>query len=301
MKDLIVIAFYKFVDLPEFEELQPRWLKQCQDVGVRGSILLASEGLNGMLAGSREQIDHIVDYLRSDERLGDLETKESQVDTIPFRRMKVRLKEEIVALKVPGIDPRSRVGSYVQPEAWNELIADPDVRVIDTRNDFEVEIGSFQGSENPQTEHFSDFPAYVEGNLDPNRDRKVALFCTGGIRCEKATSYLLEKGFEEVYHLQGGILKYLETIPREQSTWEGECFVFDKRVTLDHDLQPGSYALCHACWQPLNEQMKAQPEYEDGISCPHCIDRLTPEVHASRHERMKQLRLTAERQQRMEG
>jgi UPF0176 protein len=301
VEHLIVIAFYKFVPLPDFEELQAIWLQQCLETGLMGSILLASEGVNGMLAGSREQIDDIVDWLRSDARLNDLETKESLVDAMPFRRMKVRLKPEIVALKVPNIDPRAKVGTYVNPEAWNELISGSDVRVIDTRNDFEVEIGSFKGAENPNTEHFSDFPAYVEEHLDPAKDKKIAMFCTGGIRCEKATSYLLEKGFEEVYHLQGGILKYLETMPQDESLWEGECFVFDNRVTLDHNLQPGSYELCHSCWQPLNDVMKSQTTYEKGISCPRCADKLTPQMRASRQERMKQMTLAAERNRRIES
>lgn len=295
MSDIVVIAFYKFVDLPDYEELQPHFLQRCEDIGVGGSILLAVEGINGMLAGSRQQINEVVAFLRSDPRLSDLETKESFTDSIPFRRMKVRLKQEIVALKVPGIDPRAQVGTYVDPKDWNALISSPDVRVIDTRNDFEVEIGTFKHAEDPQTEDFSDFPEYVEQELDPGKDQKIAMFCTGGIRCEKATSLLLKQGFKEVYHLRGGILKYLEEIPEDESLWEGECFVFDDRVTLDHQLKPGKWEVCRSCWQPLNEDMKASDHYEEGISCPRCYDKLTPRMLARRQEKEKQRKLAIER------
>ena len=211
--------------------------------------------------------------------------------------MKVRLKQEIVALKVPGIDPRDCVGTYVEPQDWNALISDPSVRVIDTRNDFEVEIGTFKGAEDPKTEDFSDFPAFVDQQLDPAKDEKVAMFCTGGIRCEKATSFLLQKGFKEVYHLRGGILKYLEDVPTEESLWEGECFVFDDRVTVDHALKPGDYEVCRSCWQPLSLEMKASEKYREGISCPRCHDTLTPKMLARRLEKEKQRKLSEERGQ----
>jgi len=293
--EIKVIAFYKFVELEDYEEIRhPLW-EYCNGKQVKGSILLAQEGLNGMLAGEPAAIDEVVTHLRSDERLSDLLTKESFSDFQPFRRMKVRLKTEIVRLGVPGINPSCQVGTYVKAADWNDLISDPEVLLIDTRNDFECKLGTFKGAVNPVTDSFSDFPEYAETRLDPDKHKKIAMFCTGGIRCEKSTSYLLSKGFEKVYHLQGGILKYLEDIPAEESMWEGECFVFDDRVTLDHDLNPGQYELCRGCWQPLDEDMKASDKYEEGISCPACYDALTDAKRASRAERNLQFKLRKER------
>lgn len=219
----------------------------CKAHDIGGTILLAEEGINSTIAGSRENIDAVLDYLHQDERLRELTIKESYADFMPFPRMKVRLKQEIVRLKVDGIDPNERVGTYVEPDEWNRLISDPDVIVIDTRNDFEVELGTFQRAVNPHTESFHEFPDFVEQNLDPAKHKKVAMFCTGGIRCEKATSYMLEQGFENVYHLNGGILRYLELVNQDESLWDGECFVFDQRVTVDHDLAPGKAIYCANC------------------------------------------------------
>ncbi|MEI8135141.1 MAG: rhodanese-related sulfurtransferase [bacterium] len=237
--EIVVIAFYKFVPVPDYVELKPTLRSFCMEHGVKGTILLAAEGINGMLGGTRTAIDEFLDYLRSDTRFSDLEWKESYFDTIPYEKMKVRLKREIVGLGVPQVDPLRKVGTYVKPQDWNALISDPDIIVIDTRNNFEVELGTFKGSIDPKTKAFREFPKYVEDHLDPNKNKKVAMFCTGGIRCEKASSYMLDKGFQEVYHLQGGILKYLEEIPKEDSLFEGECFVFDDRITLNHELKKG--------------------------------------------------------------
>ena len=236
----VVIAFYKFVPLPDCEEMRIPLRTFCQQHGVMGTILLANEGINGTIAGSREGIDAVIAHLQSDPRFADFEWKESYHDDMPFEKMKVRLKREIVGLGVPQIDPLRKVGTYVSPEEWNALISDPDVIIVDTRNNYEVELGTFKGAIDPHTKAFREFPKFVEENLDPEKNKKVAMFCTGGIRCEKASSYLLDKGFQEVYHLQGGILKYLETIPSDESLFEGECFVFDERVTLDHQLKKGT-------------------------------------------------------------
>jgi UPF0176 protein len=237
---VVVIAFYKFVPLPDYSEIKPVLRAYLIKQGLKGTILLASEGINGMLAGSREAIDEAISYLHSDPRFSDLEWKESYHEMIPFEKMKVRLKREIVGLGVPQTDPLRKVGTYIPPEKWNDIINDPEVTLIDTRNNFEVELGTFKGAIDPRTKAFREFPAFVEKNLDPHKNKKIAMFCTGGIRCEKASSYMLDKGFEKVYHLQGGILKYLEEIPKEESLFEGECFVFDDRVTLDHELKKGT-------------------------------------------------------------
>ncbi|HEY9642388.1 MAG TPA: rhodanese-related sulfurtransferase [Coleofasciculaceae cyanobacterium] len=230
---LVVATFYKFVHLPDFAAQRSPLLAFCQAHDLRGTILLAAEGINGTLVGSREAIDAVLGYLRSDERLADLEHKESAAEDRVFDRMKVKLKREIVTLGRPDVDPSQQVGTYVEPKAWNALIADPDVIVIDTRNDYEVEIGTFKNAHNPATASFREFPEYVQQNLDPAQHPKVAMFCTGGIRCEKASAYMLSQGFQEVYHLKGGILKYLEEVPSEESVWEGECFVFDDRVSVN--------------------------------------------------------------------
>ncbi|MFO5493303.1 MAG: rhodanese-related sulfurtransferase, partial [Cuspidothrix sp.] len=267
-KNLIVVAaLYKFVSLPDYRELQAPLLSFCRLQEIKGTLLLAQEGINGTIAGYRQQIDAVLAFLRADSRFADLEHKESYTETPPFERMKVRLKKEIVTLGLPEINPNEKVGIYVQPEAWNDLISNPEVTVIDTRNDYEVTIGTFKGAENPQTQTFRDFPQYVKQHLDSSKQKKVALFCTGGIRCEKASSYLLSQGFEEVYHLKGGILKYLEAVPPEESLWEGECFVFDERVAVDHGLEIGSHELCFCCGHPISDADKSSPKYKEGISC----------------------------------
>ncbi|MBL4906646.1 MAG: rhodanese-related sulfurtransferase [Sneathiella sp.] len=290
-----VAALYKFVALPDFEELQPKILKVCLENQINGTLLLAAEGINGTVAGSRSGIEALLDYLKTDPRLSDIKHKEAINEEQPFYRMKVRLKKEIVTLGAPGTDPLEMVGSYVKPENWNELISDPDTLLIDTRNDYEVEVGTFKGAINPNTQTFREFKDYVAQNLDKDKHKKVAMFCTGGIRCEKSTSYLLKEGFEEVYHLDGGILQYLEDIPEEESIWEGECFVFDQRVTVDHNLEKGSYDQCYACRFPITEEEMLSPLYEKGISCPRCHDRLTTSQKNRFKERQKQIELSKER------
>lgn len=290
-KNQVVAALYKFVSLPDFAEKQEPLLSYCQSQGIKGTILLAAEGINGTIAGSRQGVNSVLAFLRSDPRLADLEHKESYSQTQPFERLKVRLKAEIVTMGLPEVDPNQQVGTYVSPQEWNDLISDPEVIVIDTRNDYEVNIGTFKTAQNPQTKSFREFPEYVSNNLDPNQHKKVALFCTGGIRCEKASAFMLSQGFTEVYHLKGGILKYLESVPAEESLWEGECFVFDERVAVRHGLELGSHELCFCCGYPISEQDKASPQYEEGISCPHCFDSLTAEKRLRQQEKWKQYRL----------
>jgi UPF0176 protein len=267
-----VATFYKFIKLADFAERQEPLLAYCQSQGIKGTILLAAEGINGTISGSRAAVDAVLNYLRSDANFADLEVKESIANEQPFERMKVKLKREIVTLGLPEVNPADRVGIYVNPQEWNDLISDPETLTIDTRNAYEVEIGTFEGALNPQTRSFREFPDYVEQNIDPKQYKKVALFCTGGIRCEKATSYLLDRGFSEVYHLKGGILKYLEEVEPEHSLWHGECFVFDERVAVRHGLELGSYAMCQACGYPISECDRVSPQYRVGVSCPHCFD-----------------------------
>ena len=285
---LIVAAFYKFMKIPDYRDKRQPLLDFCQERAIKGTILLAKEGINGTIAGDQEAIDQVIAFLAQDFCLTDLEVKESQTEFMPFDRMKVKLKKEIVTIGLPEVDPTEEVGTYVKPEDWNELISDPEVIVIDTRNDYEVEIGTFSGAINPKTESFRDFPEYTRKNLDPNKHKKVAMFCTGGIRCEKATSYLLDRGFQEVYHLKGGVLKYLAEIPPEESMWEGECFVFDDRVTVKENLEPGNYDLCYACGHPISEADKKSAKYCELLSCPHCFDQLTPEKIARQQQKKQQ-------------
>lgn len=246
MAQTVVCALYEFVTLDDYAAIKPSLLKFMLDHEVRGTLLLAQEGINGTVAGSRQSIDALLDYLRTDSRLKDLSYKESYTDTPPFLRSRVKLKREIVTMGVEGIDPKQSVGTYIKPKDWNKLISDPEVLLVDTRNDYEVQVGTFKNAVNPHTESFREFPEYVKQHLDPQKHKKVAMFCTGGIRCEKSTAYLKEQGFEEVYHLEGGILKYLEDVPEQESLWEGECFVFDERVTVNHSLEKGEYDQCHA-------------------------------------------------------
>ena len=250
---IVVCALYKFVTLENYQDLRQPLLDTMLEHEVKGTLLLANEGINGTIAGSREGIDAVLHHLRSDPRLADLDTKESFDEEQPFYRTKVKLKNEIVTMGVEGIDPKRVVGTYVKPQDWNALISDPDVVLVDTRNDYEVEIGTFKGALDPKTKTFREFPQYVADNLDKARHKKVAMFCTGGIRCEKSTAYLKEQGFDEVYHLEGGILKYLEEVPESESLWEGECFVFDNRVTVDHQLRKGHFDQCHACRLGITE------------------------------------------------
>ena len=295
MSEVVVAALYKFVTLEDYHELREPLLDACRAADIRGTLLLAREGINGTIAGSREGIDQVLAWLRSDPRLEDLDHKESFDDHMPFYRMKVKLKREIVTMGVDGIDPNERVGTYVEPKDWNALVNDPDVVLIDTRNDYEYGIGTFHGALDPHTESFREFPQYVRRHLDPEKNKKVAMFCTGGIRCEKASAFMLKEGFEEVYHLQGGILKYLEQVPKEESTWEGECFVFDNRVAVDHDLQKGQYDQCYGCRHPITEEDKRSDKYQKGICCPLCFDKLTDEQMARFRERQKQMELAEQR------
>lgn len=287
----VVATFYKFVKLPDYISKQAPLLDYCQQQGIKGTILLAQEGINGTIAGSRQSIDIVLSFLRNDPRLTDLEVKESAAESPPFERMKVKLKKEIVTLGQLQADPNQQVGTYVSPQDWNELISDPDVVVIDTRNNYEVVIGTFKGAINPQTHSFREFPGYVKNSLDPSEHKKIAMFCTGGIRCEKASSYLKSQGFEQVYHLKGGILKYLEEIPPEQSLWEGECFVFDERVAVKHKLEEGSYDMCLSCGHPISDIDKQSPNYQEGISCPHCFDGLTQKKRMRQAEKQLQFKL----------
>lgn len=290
-----VTALYKFVELPDYKEIQPRLQEFCIEHNIKGTLLLAKEGINGTVAGREEDIQALHTFLKADSRFADLEHKESYAEDMPFLRMKVRLKKEIVTLGVESVDPNKVVGTYVEPEDWNALISDPDVVVIDTRNDYEVEVGTFKNAINPKTTTFREFPDYVKKNLDKNKTKRVAMMCTGGIRCEKASSYMLQEGFEEVYHLKGGILKYLEKVPQEESLWEGECFVFDGRVTVGHGLDQGKYDQCHGCRFPITAEDKKSPKYEPGVSCPRCYDELTDQKLNRCRSRQKQIDLAKQR------
>lgn len=286
-----VITFYKFVQLNDFEAMRQPLLDLCQAQGIKGTILLALEGINSTVAGMDAALGVLRSQLQQDPRLADLTYKTSWSEEQPFSRMKVKLKKEIVTLGHPEVSPIKKVGTYVKPQDWNQVICDPDVVVIDTRNTYEVDIGTFQGATNPKTASFREFPDYAAEQLDPARHKKVAMFCTGGIRCEKASSYLLEQGFEQVYHLKGGILKYLEDVPADESLWQGECFVFDQRVTVQHGLEPGNYAMCCGCGHPISEADTRSPHYEPGIACPHCYDKLSTDQRLRFTERIKQRQL----------
>ncbi|NQZ83522.1 MAG: rhodanese-related sulfurtransferase [Colwellia sp.] len=291
MTQITVCALYKFVRLENFEALKAPLLASMENNNVKGTLLLAQEGINGTIAGIKHDIDAVLDFLRSDIRLAKLSHKESFHQSNPFQRTKVKLKKEIVTMGIEGIDPNQVVGTYVKPKDWNALISDPDVLLVDTRNDYEVEIGTFENALNPDTTSFREFPEYVKQNLDKNKHKKVAMFCTGGIRCEKSTAYLKEQGFEEVYHLEGGILKYLEEVPAEETMWQGECFVFDGRVAVNHDLQQGQYDQCFACRYPLTEADKENTDYVKGVSCHRCIDKMTDKQRSGFAERERQIEL----------
>lgn len=295
MSKIVVCALYKFVRLNHYQSLRQPLLDLMLEERVRGTLLLAEEGINGTIAGSRQGIDRVLQHLQQEPAFNPLETKESFHEEMPFLRSKVKLKKEIVTMGVEGIDPNRSVGTYIKPENWNELISDPDVVLVDTRNDYEVEIGTFKNALNPNTTSFREFPQYVEEHMDPQKQKKVAMFCTGGIRCEKSTAYMKEQGFEEVYHLQGGILKYLEEVQESESLWRGECFVFDDRVAVNHDLEKGKYDQCHACRYPITEEDKLHPHYTQGVSCHRCYDKLTEEKRQRFAEREKQIRLAEAR------
>ncbi|WP_110657298.1 rhodanese-related sulfurtransferase [Salinicola halimionae] len=292
---IVVAALYQFVTLDDCEALREPLVEKMKRLDVKGTLLLANEGINGTVSGTRESIDALIEWLKRDPRFGALAQKESYCEEHPFYRTKVKLKREIVTMGVADVDPNRRVGTYVEPEQWNDLIDDPEVLVIDTRNDYEVAIGSFEGAVDPRTKSFREFPDYVKQHYDPSRHRKVAMFCTGGIRCEKASSFMLDEGFEEVFHLKGGILSYLEKVPEAQTRWRGDCFVFDNRVTVRHDLSEGEFEQCHACRMPISTEDQASERYSPGVSCPHCWDSLPEKTRAGARERQKQIELAKAR------
>ena len=291
----VTCALYKFVALPNYGTIRHPLLEIMTDNQVFGTLLLAAEGINGTISGTRIGIDSVLDWLAQQPGLENIDTKESYSDNIPFYRTKVKLKKEIVTMGVEGIDPNQVVGTYVKPADWNALISDPDVLVVDTRNDYEVEIGTFKDAINPKTKSFREFPAWATENIGADKNKKIAMFCTGGIRCEKSTAFMKEQGFDEVYHLEGGILKYLEEIPKDQTLWQGECFVFDNRVAVDHDLKRGSYDQCHACRMPITEEEKNLDSYQEGLSCHHCFGTLSEEQKQRFAQRQKQMQLAKAR------
>ncbi len=297
MNHFVVAALYQFVDLLDYKALKEPLLICCQEHGVMGTLLLATEGINGTIAGTREGIDAVLTHLHSDPRFKNLEHKESYAKAMPFYRLKVRLKREIVTMGVKDINPNTMAGTYVKAADWNKLISDPDVVVIDTRNDYEVEIGTFKGAVNPNIKSFRELPDWVSKQQSLGKKPKVAMFCTGGIRCEKSTAFMRTQGFDEVYHLQGGILKYLEVVPEKDSLWEGECFVFDERVAVGHGLKLGNHELCRSCRYPIRDADRVSPHFVEGVSCPRCFNQKSDEKKASLLERQKQMRLAKQRNQ----
>jgi len=296
-----IAALYHFTRFSDPAAIQGPLQDLCRAQGVKGTLLLANEGINGTIAGPRAGIDAVLAHIRALPGCAELEWKESAATDEPFNRMKVRLKREIVTMGQPDVDPTSSVGHYVQPAEWNELIKSPDVAVIDTRNDYEVAIGTFEGAIDPETKSFGEFPAWWEANKHRFHNKRIAMFCTGGIRCEKSTNYLIGQGVEDVYHLKGGILKYLEDVPEDESTWEGNCFVFDGRVSVSHGLKEGPHELCYACRMPILPEDKSRPEFENGVSCHQCIDQTTEDHKERFRERQKQVALSAARGERHIG
>jgi UPF0176 protein len=292
---IVVAALYHFTALDDFQALQKPLLNTMLALDVKGTLLLAHEGINGTVAGTQSSIDELLDWIRSDSRLANVDTKFSFDDNMPFYRTRVKLKKEIVTMGVENIDPINSAGTYVKPEDWNDLISDPDVVLVDTRNDYESAIGTFVDSVIPNTTSFREFPDYAANKLSDFKHRKVAMFCTGGIRCEKSTAYLKQQGFDEVYHLQGGILKYLEVVPEAESLWKGECFVFDNRVSVNHGLEKGSYDQCHACRLPITEEDKKNEKYQQGVSCSSCYDKKSDAERLRFSEREKQVQLANQR------
>ncbi len=301
MAGFLVAALYKFAPLSDLKALKEALQKICDDNAVCGTLLIAPEGINGTIAGSRTGIDRVLRALRNVKGLADIEHKESSATEQPFHRMKVRIKKEIVTMGVAGIDPNNDVGEYLSPAEWDKVISDPATVVIDTRNDYEVRIGTFKNAINPHTESFSQFPDYVQEKLSPKKNKSVAMFCTGGIRCEKASSYMKAMGFEKVYHLKGGILKYLEETPEAKSLWEGECFVFDQRVSVKHGLEQGSYALCPSCRHPVSDADRKSKKYIEGVACPACHDKTSDDKKQRSAERHKQVKLAEKKGKRHIG
>lgn len=295
MTDIIVAALYQFTPLPDFATRKAPLEAACREGGVMGTLLLANEGINGTIAGTPAGIDTVLAHIRTIPGCEALEHKESLADEMPFHRMKVRLKQEIVTMGVEGIDPLASAGTYVKPEDWNALISDPSVAVIDTRNAYEYSIGTFKGAIDPETKSFRDFPEWFRAFRETTNKTKFAMFCTGGIRCEKSTAFLKSEGIEEVFHLKGGILKYLETVPEAESLWDGECFVFDQRVSVGHGLVPGPYDMCHACRMPLSADEKTSDLYVRGVSCPKCHDTISAGQKQRFTERQRQIDLARKR------
>lgn len=295
--EILVAALYKFVEIDDLLSLQSNLYEICEKNNIMGTILIANEGINGTISGKTNEINQTISLLKSDKRFANIEIKYSSTNKQPFHRMKVRLKKEIVTIGLPEINPNKKVGTYVKPEDWNDLISDPNVIVIDTRNKYETKIGSFQNALDPETSSFREFPDWVKKfkSSKENANKKIAMFCTGGIRCEKASSLMKEEGFEDVYHLQGGILKYLETIDKENSLWNGECFVFDQRVCLTDELEVGSYKMCFACRMPITEEEMQNEKYIEGISCIYCYDKTTKEKKERFGSRQRQILLAKER------
>ncbi|MFP3545633.1 rhodanese-related sulfurtransferase [Rhizobium sp. SIMBA_035] len=297
----LVAALYHFVSVPRFESLREPLQTLCEANGVKGTLLLAHEGINGTIGGPDEGVRTVLAYLRAQPEFATLEHKESRASKMPFLRMKVKLKKEIVTMGVENIDPNKVVGTYVAAKDWNELISDPDTIVIDTRNDYETAIGVFRGAVDPQTKTFREFPDWVRNNPGLHNKPKIAMYCTGGIRCEKATAFMKEHGFDEVYHLKGGILKYLEEVPQEESLWEGACFVFDERVSVEHGLKEGEHKLCHACRNPITAEEITSPHYEEGVSCSHCYGTRSEEDRLRYRQRQHQIALARKRGQKHIG
>ena len=291
----VIAALYQFTRFEDPAALQPGLAELCAAEGVKGTLLLAREGINGTIAGPRKGIDAVLAQIRALPGCAALDWKEATSEHPPFARMKVRLKKEIVTMGQPDVDPLASVGHYVEPRDWNDLIRSPDVAVIDTRNDYEVAIGTFEGAVDPETASFRDFPAWWEANRHRFGNKRIAMFCTGGIRCEKSTNYLLGQGVPEVYHLKGGILRYLEEVPEDDSAWQGECFVFDNRVSVGHGLKEGPHLLCHGCRRPILPEDRMRPEYEEGVSCHHCVDATSAEDKERFRERQRQIRLARAR------
>ncbi len=295
MSNFLIAALYKFVSFDALEPLQAELKAAASVHRIKGTLLIAHEGINGTIAGTPDDLRAMLDVIRALPGCADIEHKESWADEMPFLRMRVRLKKEIVTLGRPEADPSKIVGNYVEPAAWNDLIQGEDVVVIDTRNDYEVDIGTFKGAVDPQTASFGEFPDWWARHHNAFAGKKVAMFCTGGIRCEKSTAFLKSQGVEDVFHLKGGILKYLEEVPQDQSLWDGQCFVFDQRVSVGHGLEPGDYALCYACRRPILPEDRNRPEFEVGVSCHLCVDEISDAQRQSFRERQKQVELARAR------
>ena len=299
MNNICIISFYKFVTILDLEELKIQIENICSMFETKGTILIAPEGINGTIEGSKNNIKKFLETLKNNKKFSDIIPKYSYSSKDSFNRMKVRLKKEIVTIGNTEVNPNKYIGKYIEPNDWNELISDPNTILIDTRNEYEVAIGTFKGAINPKTKSFRDLPNWIKNNLenedDDYKDKKIAMFCTGGIRCEKSTSYLVQKGFTNVSHLKGGILKYLENIPKKKSLWDGECFVFDQRVSVAEELKPGSYLMCHGCRMPLKPEDTKLKSYIHGVSCKYCHNKKSAESKKRYADRQKQINLALER------